>query len=355
MNLILDHHRVSGGMLGLLVGDALGVPYEFKSPQDIPDLGKIEMLPPKNFNRSHAGVPPGTWSDDGAQALCLARTIIDAQSLDLRLFANRLLQWVNDGYYAIDCIVFDCGSGTRFALDRLESGVDPKLSGGDGINSNGNGSLMRVLPLVLWHRGSCDELISLAQAQSLPTHRHPISQVCCAYYCLVARSLLQGATDLSSITDSVDSYLLEHYQGNSVFLSALKGVIESPFRGEPKGSGFVVDSLWSALWALDQGNYETVVRKAISLGRDTDTTACIAGGLAGIRDGACGIPQRWLNVLRGSEWCDPIINELCGRAVMHPFMNMDVLPDLRKQTASKLESKRNALERILLKIKHKFF
>src|SRR3954469_20286014 len=68
---------IEGGIVGLLVGDALGVPYEFHGPDSIPAVQQIEMAPPENYDRAHPGTPPGTWSDDGAQALALLASLLD--------------------------------------------------------------------------------------------------------------------------------------------------------------------------------------------------------------------------------------------------------------------------------------
>ena len=108
--------RLAGGLLGLLVGDALGVPYEFHSPQEIPPPALIEFEPPAGFMRAHTGTPPGTWSDDGAQALCLLASLLECGRLDLNDFAHRLLDWYDAGYLAVDSRVFDIGVQTAQAL-----------------------------------------------------------------------------------------------------------------------------------------------------------------------------------------------------------------------------------------------
>jgi len=92
---------VVGGLVGLLVGDAVGVPYEFNAPEDLPDRHHIDMVPPAGFARSHAGVPPGTWSDDGAQALCLLASLLECGKFSLPDFADRLLRWYDGGYMAV--------------------------------------------------------------------------------------------------------------------------------------------------------------------------------------------------------------------------------------------------------------
>src|SRR6186997_2630909 len=187
--------NIAGGLIGLLVGDALGVPYEFHQPNDIPPAPEIEFEPPPLFKRSHNGILPGTWSDDGAQALILLTSLNQCSKLDLDDFGRRLINWYDAGYMAVDNRVFDVGIQTSQAIRKLSQGVAAAYSGPADEYANGNGSLMRVLPLALWHQGSDAELVFDAHAQSKVTHGHIRSQVCCALYCLWARRLLNDVED----------------------------------------------------------------------------------------------------------------------------------------------------------------
>jgi ADP-ribosyl-[dinitrogen reductase] hydrolase len=292
--------RIAGGLYGLLVGDALGVPYEFHDPRNLPPPEQIEMIPPEGFRRSHHGVQPGTWSDDGAHALCLLASLLDCGRLDLDDLGQRLVDWWHSGYYCVDERPFDIGNQTTAALDALEWGVPAERSGPAGERDNGNGSLMRVLPLALWHRGTDAELAADACRQSLPTHGHPRSQVCCALYCLWARrTLREHAAPWDDAVETVRSL--------GIFPEELERVLAFD---RPRGSGYVVDALHSARIAVDAGPYEAAVRRAIAFGLDTDTTGCIAGGIAGIRDGVSGIPERWRAALRGREQVEPLLERL---------------------------------------------
>lgn len=306
MDAIQDQDRIRGGLLGLLIGDALGVPYEFHPPESIPPLKRIAFTPPKGFSRAHAGVPPGTWSDDGSQALCLLASLLDRGELDLDDFAKRLLDWARDGYMAVDGRVFDIGIATRTALlQRLANRTKPEESGLADENSNGNGSLMRVLPLALWHTGRDEELAADAARQSLVTHRHMRSQVCCALYCLYARRILEGANEP---WQNAFETLRSHYTDSSA-LAELECIAQHDAKG-PKGSGYVVDSLVAAKHAWLIPTYTEAVRWAIALGHDTDTTACIVGGIIGLRDGIAGIPKRWTAQLRGRDLYEPLLDRL---------------------------------------------
>jgi ADP-ribosyl-[dinitrogen reductase] hydrolase len=308
-------HRTSaaiGGLVGLLVGDALGVGFEFKKPNQIPPRAQIEMTMPATFRRTYAHVPSGTWSDDGAQALCLLASLIERGKFALTDFAEKLLNWLDHGYLAIDGDVFDVGSQTASALHRLREGMPARESGGATEWDNGNGSLMRVLPLALWHTGPDDVLVKSAHLQSLPTHAHARSLVACAFYCLTARGYLNKLSDPWSWADSRLEAIYRDWSNQSerdALLAELEELRSYPKTDDLRGTGYVLDTIWSARKALEAHSFEDVARTAILFGNDTDTTAAVACGLAGIRFGLAGIPTRWLAELRGIDMVKPLVDQ----------------------------------------------
>jgi ADP-ribosylglycohydrolase/protein-tyrosine phosphatase len=311
-SLYVRRDRLVGGLQGLLIGDALGVPYEFHDPLNLPPMAQIDMEPPPSFARAHAGVPPGTWSDDGAQALCLLASLMACQGLDLGDFSRRLMNWAHWGYLAVDGKVFDIGLQTGQAIHRLDTGVPPEEAGPRGEFDNGNGSLMRVLPLALWHRESDLSLIAMAARQSLPTHGHPRAAVACAMLCLWARAELHA---LASSWDWAASRLRECGPRAGLAIDEIDVVLAPRHRDNVSGSGYVVDTLWSARVALETAHdYASTVRRAIGFGNDTDTTAAVAGGLAGIRYGLYGIPLAWREALRGQALLHDLQQALILRA-----------------------------------------
>ncbi|QRN93858.1 ADP-ribosylglycohydrolase family protein [Archangium violaceum] len=299
--------RIEGGLYGLLIGDALGVPYEFHPPERIPAPELIEFEPPAGFSRAHESVPPGTWSDDGAHALCLLASLLYRKTLDLEDLGRRLVNWYELGYMAVDYEVFDVGIQTREALANVRAGVPALKAGPSGERANGNGSLMRVLPLALWHRGDDAALARDAMLQSRVTHGHMRSQVCCALYCLWARRTLEGSAD--AWADALATFR-ELYPEPLEQRTELESAVRPDSPDTGRGTGYVVDCLHSARDCMAAGPYERVVKAAIMLGHDTDTTAAVAGGIAGLRDGIQTIPERWRNALRGTELVEPLLKEL---------------------------------------------
>ncbi|MCI8650479.1 MAG: ADP-ribosylglycohydrolase family protein [Anaerotruncus sp.] len=299
--------RIRGGLYGLLIGDALGVPYEFREPGDLPALSQIEFVPPSSFYPTYPKVPAGTWSDDGAQALCLLDSLLSCKKFSLPDFAGRLLAWYHDGLWAVDGVVFDVGVQTGEALCAYAQGMSPERTGSLRPDGKGNGALMRVLPLALWHQGSDRELVLDAHAQCLVTHAHLCNQVCCALYCLVARRLLSGLPfsaayqQAGRALSAIYTEFPEHRQELAYSIRP-----EAPLFGS--GTGYVVDCLRSAFLILqDATSYEDAVKRAVALGHDTDTTACVTGGLAGIQFGFADIPQRWIDALRNRSAVEELL------------------------------------------------
>ncbi len=300
--------RRRGGLLGLLLGDAAGVPFEFFLPSELSALPPghfgLPFVCPPGFQRAHPTAPAGAWSDDGAHALALLDSLAQQGCLDLKDLGKRLQAWRDRGDYAVEGRVFDIGIQTSRALEALDRGVAPELCGPRDEFENGNGALMRVLPLALLHTGTDAELVATAHRQSLLTHGHPSSQMACALYCLWARQLLNGSPD--GWSEAVES-LASIYADQPVYQRELNAFLGAAQRLAPQGSGYVVDCLWSARHAfLSSTRFESVIATAIALGRDTDTTAAVAGGVAGIRSGENGLSPAWRDALashpRLTEW-----------------------------------------------------
>lgn len=296
--------RAQAALWCALMGDALGVPYEFNRPEDLPPREALEMAPPPGFHRSHRGTPVGTWSDDGALMLALLDSLASARPFDLDDFARRMLAWEQRGEYTPDGRVFDIGFQTSRALQALSEGVPALEATVPSEQGNGNGSLMRVLPVALLPLDEV-EAVRLARLQSMPTHPHTRSQLCCAWYVLIVRALLAGASKQDALARSAAQLRRLTTPADAV---ELEWVLARP--GRVQGSGYVLDCLWSAWAAFEAAeSVRDCLQGAVALGRDTDTTACVAGGLAGAFYGMEGVPADWRARMQGQA----LIEANCAR------------------------------------------
>lgn len=294
--------KIKGGLYGAIIGDAVGVPYEFHSSISIPQYDDIDIIPPADFNRSWDHIAAGTYSDDGAQILCLAECLHDHKFSAVELH-EVLRKWMRDGYMSVDSLTFDVGSQTSTALQVDVGTVRNTLN---QEQFNGNGSLMRTLPIVFEFH-TPNDIILMAKEMSSTTHPHIRSQLCCAWYCLIAHYLLAGW----NIHDAIDRSFADLIDNQSDFSNEVL-FIKNFEHSEFTGTGYVVDSFWSALAAVWRStSYEDAIKKAIQYGNDTDTTACIAGGLAGIIYGYSNIPERWIRNLRGHELIGLVASKYC--------------------------------------------
>ena len=295
--------RLVGGVWGHLVGDAVGVPYEFR-----PGVAPGEV---RFGARGSHGQPPGTWSDDGALMLALLDSLTaQGVGFDVEDQGRRSVAWKTRGAYTPDGDGrFDIGGTTRAALRAIESGVAAAEAGPVGIRDNGNGSLMRILPVALTGGGLSDgELIDRARRASRVTHGHPRAQVACSVYVLVAARLLAGEQDLArALGEAIDAHR-SHDAEESEMVEALDHLLGWT---ERSGRGAVWDSFWSS-WDAFAGavSYRSTIERAVAYGNDTDTTAAIAGGLAGIYWGIAGIPGGWLAGMRGRAVVGPLVERL---------------------------------------------
>lgn len=296
----LIEERLAGAVWGHLVGDALGVPYEFRAPGTIAEVRW-------GVAGTH-GQPAGTWSDDGGLMLALLDSLLEA-GFDMEDQGRRALAWHETDAYKAGPL-FDIGITTSRALSRLRNGIPALEAGGRDERDNGNGSLMRILPIALVDpRLSIRTVAEQAASASRLTHAHPRAQVACAVYCAAARRLLEEPAGVdSALSAALDDARLA---GSSEHLVELDNLIGYGLRS---GSGYVLDTFWSAWSAFaSSSSYRETVEKAIRLGHDTDTTACIAGGLAGLRWGIESIPIEWLSGMRGREIAQPLVDRLVER------------------------------------------
>ena len=316
----MENHVLSG-IMGLAVADALGVPVEFMERESLRKDPVLHMRSYGTYNQ-----PKGTWSDDTSMTLCLVDSL--SEGLDYNDIMEKFLDWFNKGKYTAFDEVFDIGIGTEKALSRFEKGAPPLECGGKTERDNGNGSLMRILPILYYIQATYgvefnkdeEEIYEIIHNVSSLTHGHKRSQIACGIYISIAANLF-GTRNLDTAIKSGIYNAMEYYKNQDSFLVELEHfnrLEEEDFKDisidEISSSGYVVSSLEAAIWCLlNTGNYKDCVLKAVNLGQDTDTIAAIAGGLAGLYYGYDQIPEEWLESLVKKEYIENLCNKLNSR------------------------------------------
>lgn len=305
----MSNSAAASGIIGLAVGDALGVPVEF-APRARRHSDPVTGM--RAFGTHDQ--PAGTWSDDTSLALCLAESLAE-RGIDFHHQASRFAAWLHQDEWTPRGEVFDVGGATREAITRLARGVEPTEAGPTHVNSNGNGSLMRILPLAIYlARADRAIRIETAMQASRLTHGHARCQVACALFVEIAAAVVRGDELARAIADAqqtVAPAVAERFPAESQNLARLfNSDIASLPESSVSGSGYVIDCLEASLWcSLRARSYSDGVLAAVNLGEDTDTTGAVTGGLLGLRFGIDAIPTTWQHQL--ARYGD--IVALCGR------------------------------------------
>lgn len=289
-----------GAILGFAVGDAVGVPYEFKMKDN---FECTDMVGNGTWNQ-----PVGTWSDDTSMVLATMQSIIDKKGQILpRDIMQNFSEWVNMGEFTARNDVFDIGGTTSRAIYRFDMGASTDACGSNDEFSNGNGSLMRILPLA-FVTGN----FPLIDSVSALTHAHYISKNACRIYVNLARTLIASWKSPGENKIYFDYLIENNYTMANTYGEAFRRIPLIPrlTRDEITSDGYVVDTLESVLWSLyHTDNYKDCILTAVNLGGDTDTCAAIAGGLAGIIYGVDAIPTEWLEKLARKDYIENMCEE----------------------------------------------
>lgn len=286
---------IKAALFGLATGDALGVPVEFESREALRPHPVTDMTGYGTYN-----LPPGTWSDDSSMAFCLAEAL--ASDFSTWAAAENFRKWLYENYWTPRGEVFDVGIATDHAIHRFSHGAAPEEAGGATEFDNGNGSLMRILPLLFYIQDKpVEERFRLTKAVSSITHRHIRSVIACFYYPEFARGLLEGK-DKFAVYEELQKRLPDVLRTLDVppaeirlFDRLLEGDIGDFPENDIHSSGYVLHTLEASIWCLLTTNtYKDAVLKAVNLGLDTDTTGAVTGGLAGLLYGFDKIPENWI-------------------------------------------------------------
>ena len=307
MNDISNIMKVKDGIVGLIVGDALGVPVEFKSGYDLSQNPITKMKGYGTYNQ-----PAGTWSDDSAMTLATMHSIVQKQGIDYDDIMDKFVAWYSEAKYMQGNSTFDCGVTTSNAISRYVGQNTPALeSGCKGERDNGNGSLMRILPLAYVKDIDYETIENVSGL----THAHPRSKIACVLYVEMAKSMLEnsGLTMEEHIFSACDK--IKEYYKDSPELKHFDRIFNNDLE-IVSGKGYVISTFEVVVRCLlITENYADAVLEAVNIGIDTDTNAAICGGLAGIYYGFDSIPVDWVNEIdridevlslceRFEEFCD---------------------------------------------------
>lgn len=315
---MMTSRKQMDGLWGLFVGDALGVPAEFKSREMLRKNPITEMTGFGTHDQE-----AGTWSDDTSMTLAAMDSL--CKGIDYENMMKRFKDWLlYNKEYTPHGEVFDVGGVCRRAIMNYTMGFDVLECGIDDENSNGNGSLMRILPAVLFvlkdEKVPDENMLEVLHNVSRLTHAHPISLTGCGIYaCLVAELLKAepGADVCAVLQKGIDRAFFLYENGEDPYLAASLRqyrrmeeleVLKAFDEKEILSTGFVVHTLEAAVWCLlTTKSFRECVLKAVNLGGDTDTVAAVAGSMAGYVYGQKedeGIPQEWMRQLSRLEWLE---------------------------------------------------
>ena len=319
-----DFNKYKAAVLGLIVGEALGVPVEFKSRSNMKDNPITNMIGYGTHNQ-----PSGTWSDDSSMVIATMEWLGEMKDKqpDYTLLMDKFSNWLMYGSYTPYGEVFDCGISTSRAIINYGKGMEPLECGGKLEWENGNGSLMRILPVALY----CAEGLAtddmdgkeLIYDLSALTHAHLRSKMGCLIYSkLVADLLYTKDMNKMKIAEKSISICKNYFDSDEDVMAENKKyarlwnvrTFSMLKEDDIKSSGYVVDTLEAAIWCfLNTDNYKDCVLKAVNLGGDTDTIGAVAGGLAGVYYGMEEIPKEWLRLLPKKEWIVELVEKMFER------------------------------------------
>lgn len=307
---IKESSETIDGIFGFAIADALGVPAEFKSRSSLKENPITDMIGYGSHNQ-----PEGTWSDDSSMTIATMDSINECQKIDYKDMMKKFSEWERDSKYTATGVFFDIGISTSNAIYQYNRGVDPTKCGGTRINENGNGSLMRILPIVLYLHSQdlpYGESTRIINECSSLTHGHEISKLGCRIYADYINSILDGKSREEALENLSMIDYSNYYSSESIkyYEKIINGTIVDLPENMIKSSGFVVDTLEASIWCAHNTNdYESSVLKAVNLGNDTDTVGAITGSITGLLYGYENIPEKWRNKLKNRKYLMDVCNK----------------------------------------------
>jgi len=304
-------NNIKGAFYGFIIGDVLGFPVEFLSRDAMKSNPVVDIQV-----RTDMGVPKGVFSDDTSMTLATMDSILNCNGINLNDMMNKFCDWSYQGKYTSTNKVLDIGMTTRQALAKYNLlKLNPLECGSVNYSDNGNGSLMRMLPIALYcnnKRVDFKTLYNYVKDVSTLTHAHSVSVLGCLIYSNYIINLLNGydkfesykVIDKKDYKKLFDNEVIDHY--DKIFNHTLHLLNEADI----KSTGYIVDTLLSSIWCiLKSDNFEESLLTAVNLGNDTDTIGAMTGSIAGLIYGYGAIPSNWLESIYGLDLYEDIINQ----------------------------------------------
>ena len=348
------------GLYGLAVADALGVPFESEKLADMREHPCAGMT-----GFGHHNQPAGSWSDDTSMTLCVADSL--CRGFDLDDMMKRFSRWRGNGEYTASSKTFDVGRTCRWAINQYWDGMPAELCGDSSPHGNGNGALMRMLPVALYQCRFCtaddehlEDFLAPIHAASGITHAHEIGLICCGLFSLTLREWLLRENSGSALLDIARSAFEKGRKTYTQLGGDFAVYINDPVCFDDPGKllerteeelptwGYALNTWNIALWSLlTTDNYRDCVLKAVNLGGDADTNAAVAGALAGVIYGKDAIPQEWVEVLLNKQLLDEIAEKftcalfgVSDRTVIEQFDGAYAFMAMKAPTAVSLDGVR---------------
>lgn len=303
--------KIKSAIYGFVIGDAMGVPVEFEDREKLMESPVTNMLGYGSYD-----VSKGVWSDDTSMTLATMDSIIvNKKELNYNDIADKFCEWINNAKYTATNEVFDIGATTKYSLMRYwNNNIAAMKCGGTGISENGNGSLMRMLPIALYcfyNKIEDNDIINIVRNTSSITHAHEISIIGCYMYVKYIIFILSNnnKTESYKLLQKID-YSIFNKDNINLYERIIKDDISKYSLDTIKSTGFVVDTLESVLWViLNTENFNEAIIGSVNLGGDTDTIAAITGSIAGILYGYDSMNKKWIKDIKNKELLNKYIYE----------------------------------------------
>jgi ADP-ribosylation/crystallin J1 len=303
-----QNNQYLGAIIGHAVGDAMGFPTEFSKREELLKNPVIEMI-----DSPDVGQPAGSWSDDTAMGIATIDSFIQKKCFDYKDIMDKWVKWISKSEYTPTGVTFDIGRTCLKAIKKYCNGTAPLQCGSTSINENGNGSLMRILPVALYVFSKNLDDISIrkltSEVSSL-THAHEVSRLGCYIYVQFIICLLKGYTKEEAYKHiQYLDYSTYDMHSLKLYTRILDEQIEVQRLDQIKSTGYIVDTLESAIWIfMNAQHYKEAIIASTNIGGDTDTIGAIVGSMAGIYYGFDSIPSSWLDKLQRKDYLIELVD-----------------------------------------------